>query len=93
MANIKSQIKRNKQSIKRNEKNRQVKSTIRTARKKVTQIIDNNEVENKELVLEYLKKYIKSIDKAAQKGIYKFTTVARYKSRITKKVNAFTDSL
>ncbi len=88
MANIKSQKKRNRQNEKRRIKNVSVRSSIRTAGKKVIKLIESREEKNPELLQELLKNYVKSIDTAAGKGIVKKTTAARRKSRLAKKVNA-----
>ncbi len=88
MANIKSQKKRNRQNEKRRIKNVSVRSSIRTAGKKVIKLVESKEERNPELLQELFKKYIKNIDTAAGKGIVKKTTAARRKSRLAKKVNA-----
>jgi small subunit ribosomal protein S20 len=87
LANIKSQKKRNRQNEKRRLKNVSVRSSIRTAGKKVVKIIDSKDEKSPEMLQEILKNYVKTIDTAASKGILKKTTAARKKSRLAKKVN------
>ncbi|MEW6527909.1 MAG: 30S ribosomal protein S20 [Spirochaetota bacterium] len=85
MANIKSAEKRNRQSEKRRQRNSQVKSSIRTAEKKVRKQL---ETQSKENVPVLFKEFVKKIDTAARKGIVHWKTAARKKSRLAKKVNA-----
>ena len=86
MANIKSQQKRNRQNEKRRLKNMKVRSSIRTAKKKVTLAIDAKEPAEK--IDELFKKFVVTIDMAAGKGIIHKNTAARNKSSIAKKVNS-----
>ncbi len=83
MANIKSQIKRNRQTEKRNLRNRKVRSELHTRTKSALSALD--EGENAE---EAVGEAIKRIDKAAQKGMIKKNTAARRKSRLAKKLAA-----
>ena len=83
MANIKSQIKRNKQNEKANERNKAVRSELRTRTKHAEAAIeagDDAEATTREA--------IKRIDQAAAKGVLHKNTAARRKSRLMKKVNA-----
>lgn len=87
MANIKSAQKRIKQNEKRRIKNAKVKSSIRTAAKKVQKAAEAGppaENEAKEL----LKSFTKKIDTAAGKNVIHWKTAARKKSRLAKKINA-----
>ena len=96
LANIKQQKKRNLQNEKRRIKNSGVKSSIRTAAKKVikaTDLKDVKETKNTEQIQESFKVFIKIIDTAAGKGIIKKSTAARKKSRLAKKVNTAIASL
>jgi small subunit ribosomal protein S20 len=83
VANIKSQIKRNRQTEKRNLRNRKVRSELHTRTKSALSALD--EGENAE---EAVGEAIKRIDKAAQKGMIKKNTAARRKSRLAKKLAA-----
>ncbi|MGB4267547.1 MAG: 30S ribosomal protein S20 [Spirochaetota bacterium] len=85
MANIKSAEKRNRQSEKRRQHNSQVKSSIRTAEKKVQKQLESQSKENVPVLF---KEFVKKIDTAARKGIIHWKTAARKKSRLAKKVNA-----
>lgn len=82
MANIKSQIKRNRQTEKRNLRNRKVRSELHTRTKNALEAIEQGEDSE-----EAVKAAIQRLDKAAQKGIIKKNTAARRKSRLAKKLN------
>ncbi len=86
MANIKSQEKRNKQNEKRRARNVQVKSSIRTAAKKVEKAVTAKE--SPEALKDLYVKFVSTIDKAAGIGVVHKKTAARKKSRIAKRVNA-----
>lgn len=85
MANIKSQIKRNRTNEKARLRNKSAKSEIRTAMKKVRlAVADNNAEEaNKALLAAY-----SLIDKSVSDGIQHKNTAARQKSEIKKLVNS-----
>lgn len=85
MANIKSQIKRNRQNEKRRERNRMVKSSVRTAAKKLVKAIDANE--KPEAVQKLYVSFVKTIDKAANVGVIHWKNSARKKSRLAKRIN------
>ncbi len=87
MANIKSKEKRNRQSEKRNIRNTQSKSSIRTARKKFLSALSDKEI-NIESVKALLVSVTSKIDTAAGKKIIKKNAAARYKSRLAKRANA-----
>lgn len=78
MANIKSAIKRNKQSLSRNERNRACKSAVLTASKKVASAIESGD---KDLAGKEFSVYTKQLDKACKKGVLTKNTVNRKKSR------------
>jgi small subunit ribosomal protein S20 len=85
MANIKSQIKRNKQNAKAHERNKAVRSSLKTATKKVHTAVAGGDAETATArALEAAKAY----DKAASKGIVHKRTAARHKSRLAKAANA-----
>lgn len=88
MANIKQQKKRNLQNERNRARNTQVKSSIRTAAKKIVKNIESKEKTDVAMLQESLKIFIKTIDTAAGKGIIKKSTAARKKSRLARKVNA-----
>lgn len=83
MANIKSQIKRNRQNEIRRVRNKGVRSELRTRVKAVVEAAESGgETE------EALRLAIKRIDKAAQKGVLHKNTAARRKSRLIKRIVA-----
>lgn len=84
MANIKSAIKRAKQSEKRRTQNRLYRSTARTYVKRTKTQINAGDVGTAE---ETLQQAIKALDKAAQKGIIHKNNAARRKSRLMKALN------
>ena len=87
MANIKSQIKRNRQTLKRSQRNRSVRSEINTRTRTALEAIENDAPDSDEAV----RLAIKRIDKAAQKGVLHNNTAARNKSRLVRKLNARSD--
>lgn len=80
MANIKSQIKRNRQNEKRRLRNRAVRSEMYTREKSALAAAGS---ENEE---ETLRLAIKRIDKAAAKGVLHKNAAARKKSRLIARV-------
>jgi len=78
MANIKSQIKRIKQNEVRRERNRAVRSEIKTRTKNALTAIEAGA----ESGAETLKVAIRRIDKAAAKGVIHPNQAARRKSRL-----------
>ena len=85
MANIKSAKKRILVSRKKAERNKSVKSSVKTAIKKVEAAI---EAKDKSAADEALKAAIGKISSAANKGVYHKNTASRKISRMTKAVNA-----
>jgi len=81
LANIKSAQKRIRVAAKKQARNKHVKSTTKTAIKKVVSAAGTGDA-NALLV-----QAIAAIDKAAVKGVYHKNTAARKKSRLTKMVN------
>ena len=84
MANIKSQIKRNRQNVKRNLANRKVRSEIHTRTKAAEAAIADGADNAEELV----RSAITRIDKAAAGGIMHKNKAARKKSQLAKRLNA-----
>ena len=81
MANIKSQIKRNKQNEKRRVRNRVVRGRARTFTQKARTAIASGNAENAQAsTLEA----IRALDKAAEKGVIHKNNAARRKSRLMK---------
>jgi len=82
MANIKSQIKRNKQNEVARDRNRAVKSELRTRTKTAVNAVGT---ENEAAAL---KAAVKRIDTAAAKGVIHKNTAANKKSGLMKRMNA-----
>jgi len=85
LANIKSQIKRNKQNEKRRLRNRFFRGAARKAISKARVAIDSGETpEAREAVI----LAVKALDKAAEKGVIHKNNAARRKSRLMKRLAA-----
>jgi small subunit ribosomal protein S20 len=82
VANIKSQKKRNITNLKRAERNKAVRSEVKTRTKNALATIGTEENS------EALRQAVKRIDKAATKGVLHPNTAARKKSRLMKRINA-----
>jgi len=82
MANIKSQIKRNRQAVKRTERNKAVRSELKT-RTKAAQTAADGGAENAEALARAAQK---RIDMAAAKGVIHKNAAARKKSRLAKRL-------
>jgi len=85
LPNIKSAKKRVKTSERNKQRNITVKSSLKTAVKKVFESIKNNVEQNK--LKEAVCKAYSVIDKAVSKGVLHKNTAARKKSRLTRHVN------
>jgi small subunit ribosomal protein S20 len=83
MANIKSQIKRIKQNERARERNRSVRSEIKTRTKSALGALDTG-AENSD---DTLRLAIRRIDKAAAKGVIHPNQAARRKSRLMRHAN------
>ncbi len=84
MANIKSQIKRNRQNPKRHQRNKAVRSSLKTATKKVRGAVAEGDVET---ATAWAAEASRAYDKAAAKGIVHKRTAARHKSRLARSAN------
>jgi len=82
VANIKSQIKRNRQNEKRRLRNRTVRSEVNTRTKAALDAAEHDD----ETADETLRLAIKRIDKAAAKGVIHKNTAARRKSRLVREI-------
>ncbi|HXF85790.1 MAG TPA: 30S ribosomal protein S20 [Anaerolineales bacterium] len=89
MANIKSQIKRNKQNEKRRLRNRYFRGAARTAVSQARKALETNSPETREAIL----KAIRALDKAAEKGVIHKNNAARRKSRLMKRFAALGGTL
>ena len=85
MANIKSQIKRNKQNQKRHERNKSVKSSLKTAVRKFREAA---EAGDKDLAVKLGQDANRALDKAASKGVIHKNQAANRKSAIAAKAAA-----
>ena len=85
MANIKSQIKRNKQNEKRHQRNKAVKSGLKTAVRKFREAADAGE---KDQAITLGRDAAKKLDKAASKGVIHKNQAANRKSAIAKRAAA-----
>ncbi|RII27622.1 MAG: 30S ribosomal protein S20 [Geobacter sp.] len=84
MANHKSAIKRNKQTEKKTDRNKHVRSTLRTFIKRVREAA---ELKDAAAAKEALVAAIPVIDSAVTKGVIQRNTASRNVSRLTKLVN------
>ena len=81
MANIKSRIKRNRQNEKRSERNKTVRTALKTSTKKVRAAIGDGDAE---AATTQQREAARALDKAVAKGIVHKRTAARRKSRLAK---------
>jgi small subunit ribosomal protein S20 len=82
VANIKSQIKRNKQNVVARDRNKAVKSELRTRTKNAVAAVGTEDEEAN------LRIAVKRIDMAASKGIIHKNQAANKKSGLMKRINA-----
>jgi small subunit ribosomal protein S20 len=85
MANIKSQIKRNRQNEKRGERNKTVRTALKTSTKKVRIAVSGGDAE---AATTQQREAARALDKAVAKGIVHKRTAARRKSRLAKAAGA-----
>ncbi|MEW6911508.1 30S ribosomal protein S20 [Trueperella pyogenes] len=83
MANIKSQIKRNKTNEKRRLRNKAVKSEVRTLVRKVREAAEAGQAEEAETALRVVSR---KLDKAVSKGVIHRNQAANRKSKLAKLV-------
>ena len=81
MANIKSQIKRNKQNEKAAERNKAVRTALKTSTKKIRTAVDAGDAEE---AIARQREAARALDKAVAKGMVHKRTAARRKSRLAK---------
>ena len=87
MANIKSQIKRNKQNEKRRLRNKAVKSELKTYVRKFREAADAGNVDE---ATEAMRAACRKLDKAVSKGVIHKNQAANRKSSIAKRAAALT---
>ena len=85
MANIKSQIKRNRQNEKHRIRNRVYRGQARTFVSRAKTTMENGE---KEKAVQETLVAVKTLDKAASKGVIHKNNAARRKSRLMKRLAA-----
>jgi small subunit ribosomal protein S20 len=88
VANIKSQIKRNRQNERRRLRNKAVRSELKTRVKNAVQTAEAGA----ETTPDALRLAVKRLDTAAQKGIIHKNQAANRKSRLMKRINKLTAS-
>jgi small subunit ribosomal protein S20 len=84
VANIKSQIKRNRQTVKRHARNKAAKSEIKTRLKTASQ----SAADGAETAAAELRVAVKRLDKAAASGIIHKNQASNRKSRLMRRINA-----
>ncbi len=85
MANIKSQIKRNRQTARRNERNRAIRSEMRTRAKMAIAAAEGGDADKaNDALVQAQKRY----DMAVTKGVIHKNTAARRKARLTAQVRS-----
>jgi small subunit ribosomal protein S20 len=85
VANIKSQIKRVKTNEKRRQRNKSVKSSVRTAVRRFREAVEAGENEK---ATELQRAAARALDKAAGKGVIHKNQAANRKSALSKRVAA-----
>jgi small subunit ribosomal protein S20 len=83
VANIKSQIKRNRQNLAAHERNKSVKSALKTAIRRFHEAADAGDAERAH---ELARAASRHLDKAASKGVIHKNQAANKKSAIAKRV-------
>jgi small subunit ribosomal protein S20 len=87
VANIKSQIKRNKQNEKAHQRNKAVKSALRTSVRQFREAADSGDAERADEAMRAA--YVK-LDKAVSKGVIHKNQAANRKSAIAKRAHQLT---
>ena len=85
MANHVSALKRDRQTIKKTEVNRNNRSRVRGALRKMREAVAAG---NKETAEKTFRETVSALDKAIQKGVLHKNTAGRYKSRLAARVKA-----
>jgi small subunit ribosomal protein S20 len=85
MANIKSQIRRNRQNEARRARNKSVRSYLKTKAKRFTDALDDGDTQAAREALEVASR---ELDKAAAKGVIHKNKAANKKARLAKRLNA-----
>jgi small subunit ribosomal protein S20 len=85
MANIKSQIKRNRQNALRHERNKSTRSALKTKIKRFTESVESGD---QAAAQEAYREASRALDKAASKGVIHKNKAANKKSRLAKRLGA-----
>jgi small subunit ribosomal protein S20 len=83
MANIQSQIKRNRQNERRRVRNKAVRTRLKTEVKQTRQLAEGGDLD---AAREQLRTTARSLDKAVSKGVLHPKTAARRKSRLARQI-------
>jgi small subunit ribosomal protein S20 len=89
VANIKSQIKRNRQNEKRRLRNKSVKSSLKTAIRKFNEATTSGDAENATVLM---RDAARKLDKAVSKGVIHKNQAANRKSAISKRLQGLTSA-
>jgi small subunit ribosomal protein S20 len=84
MANIKSQIKRNRQNEEARLRNKSVRSALKTYRRRVVEALASGDADAAEAAY---KRAARAYDKAASKGVIHPNNAANHKSRLARSLN------
>ena len=84
MANIASQMKRNRQNIARRDRNRAVRSNVKTHLRLFRKAVDSGD---RDSAAEAYHKAARRLDKAAEKGVVHRNFAANKKSKMAKALN------
>jgi len=84
MANIKSQIKRNRQNEARRQRNKSVRSVLRTRTKRFLELTESGDASAAQ---EAYRAAARDLDKAAAKGVIHKNTAANQKSRLARRLS------
>ncbi|MBT8225483.1 MAG: 30S ribosomal protein S20 [Dactylosporangium sp.] len=85
MANIKSQIKRNRQNEKRRLQNKAVKSSLKTAIRKFNEALRSGDTDAARVLM---REASRKLDKATSKGVIHKNQAANRKSAIARRISA-----
>jgi small subunit ribosomal protein S20 len=84
MANIKSQIKRNRQNEQARMRNKAVRSALKTYRRRVLEAMASGDADAAEAAYQ---RAARAYDKAASKGVIHRNNAANHKSRLARTLN------
>ena len=85
MANIASQIKRNRQNERRRQRNKTVRSALKTYLKRFSTAVDEGDAQRAE---QAFAEASRRLDKAAEKGVVHRNYAANHKSRMAKRLGS-----